>query len=44
MSLHQIMGRQLVGRVPLLAPVRSHKQESLGVLEAPAGLVTVVFM
>ncbi|GFR40647.1 hypothetical protein Agub_g1232 [Astrephomene gubernaculifera] len=36
--------RALQGRIPTLRTVRSQQQHSLGVLEAPAGLVVVVFM
>lgn len=43
-TLHQLCPRPLMGRLMLLPGVRSHRQQSLGVLEAPAGLITVVFM
>jgi hypothetical protein len=44
MPLYQLVRKNLVTRVCMLAPVRTVEQHSMGVLEAPAGLVTVVFM
>lgn len=44
LALHQILPRPLMSRLQLLPPLRAQRQHSLGVLEAPAGLVTVVFM
>ncbi|KAF5828909.1 nucleotide cyclase [Dunaliella salina] len=44
MSLHQIIARPLMGRLLLLAPISSIRQHGLGVLDAPAGVVTVAFM
>ncbi len=43
-SLHQVISRDLISRLPLLAPVRSVSIGSLGALHAPAGFVTVAFM
>ena len=44
MPLYQLVRKNLVTRVCMLDPVRTIEQRSMGVLEAPAGLVTVVFM
>lgn len=44
LTLYQPIDRSLAGRLPMLGSVRTSQQMSLGVLEAPAGMVTIVFM
>jgi hypothetical protein len=44
MSLHEIISRPLMGRLPLLGSIPSVRQHGLGVLDAPAGVVTIAFM
>lgn len=44
MPLYQLVRKNLVTRVCMLAPVRTVEQRSMGVLEAPAGIVTIIFM
>ncbi len=44
LSLYQMVRKSLVTRVCMLEEVRTQEQHSLGVLQAPAGLITVIFM
>ncbi|KXZ43981.1 hypothetical protein GPECTOR_76g803 [Gonium pectorale] len=43
-SIYSACPRALQGRLPALRSIRSSQQHSLGVLDAPAGQVVVVFM